>query len=285
MGFSFNFHDEDKTEIEETAGEIAKLPMEHSLKDILHSLKDTKISFNSIDISGSTIFRRELFDINHQIMTEDDTPLYNSDLVPNIYEGGFKSWECAYDLVEKLDCINVSVPSILEMGCGTSLPSCYLFPKISNTTLILSDFNYDVLRLVTVPNLILNWLKPEDDFVISEELIEGFLSFLSERAVNLRFISGSWSPQFTELVGPVSLILTSETIYSPQTLPILTKTLLDLCPKGTILLGAKNIYFGVGGSIVEFLQLLNKYKLENVKYEVEEVGNSQLKRSVVVITT
>lgn len=60
----------------------------------------------------ASIPRRELFDIRLQIMAEDDNvdastaPLTglddSSDIKTNVYEGGFKSWECAFDLVRFL---------------------------------------------------------------------------------------------------------------------------------------------------------------------------------------
>lgn len=52
--------------------------------------------------------RRELFDIRAQIMAEADLSdiglssmtvgLSEDDIKPRIYEGGFKTWECAVDL-------------------------------------------------------------------------------------------------------------------------------------------------------------------------------------------
>ena len=49
--------------------------------------------------------RRELFDIRVQVMAEDDgtstNPLIglgDSDIKTNVYEGGYKSWECSIDL-------------------------------------------------------------------------------------------------------------------------------------------------------------------------------------------
>ena len=54
--------------------------------------------------------RRELFDVRVQIMAEDDNPdasldiagLDDSDIRTNVYEGGFKSWECSFDLARLL---------------------------------------------------------------------------------------------------------------------------------------------------------------------------------------
>lgn len=52
--------------------------------------------------------RRELFDIRLQIMAEDGDDataavgLDSSDIRTNVYEGGFKSWECSFDLAKLL---------------------------------------------------------------------------------------------------------------------------------------------------------------------------------------
>ena len=49
--------------------------------------------------------RRELFDIRMQLMAEDENVsadsligLDNADIKTNVYEGGYKSWECSLDL-------------------------------------------------------------------------------------------------------------------------------------------------------------------------------------------
>lgn len=53
--------------------------------------------------------RRELFDIRAQIMAENMSferssvaGLSADDIMPRIYEGGFKTWECAIDLARYL---------------------------------------------------------------------------------------------------------------------------------------------------------------------------------------
>jgi protein-histidine N-methyltransferase len=73
-----------------------------------------------------TLARRDLFDARFQLISEDardgvakkeqdevkdriraleflDAP---SDLVPGVYEGGLKTWECSLDLVDYLDSTN-----------------------------------------------------------------------------------------------------------------------------------------------------------------------------------
>jgi protein-histidine N-methyltransferase len=53
--------------------------------------------------------RRELFDVRRQLMAEDDpqadsilSGIDSSDIRTNVYEGGFKSWECSFDLARLL---------------------------------------------------------------------------------------------------------------------------------------------------------------------------------------
>ncbi|KAJ3784673.1 hypothetical protein GGU10DRAFT_22214 [Lentinula aff. detonsa] len=143
--------------------------------------------------------RRDLFDARFQVISEDkgdpdvvaeggrkternelieassdsklrflDTP---SDLVPGVYEGGLKTWECSLDLVDylhaSLDDENLIGKRVLELGCGTGVPSLYLLQRIfsspptgstSQKTIIhFQDYNPSVLELVTFPNMLLSW--------------------------------------------------------------------------------------------------------------------------------
>jgi hypothetical protein len=120
-----------------------------------------------------TLLRRDLFDARFQLISETsavetscdldfiDAP---SDIVPGVYEGGLKTWECSADLAgylagaDIIDCVH----KILEVGCGTAVPSLYLLHKIfrakrsgngaperpKTTTVHLQDYNSIVLRLV-----------------------------------------------------------------------------------------------------------------------------------------
>lgn len=329
MTFTFGFNEDDsdtdqpvvniepvnRTKYLDGMTKIEKIPKVHDLKDILQSLLDVRISYEVFEtpINHNIVYRRELYDIKHQIMCEDNDSTFDftSDLQKNVYEGGFKSWECSYDLIDKLEKIesNFSQVSILDMGCGTGLPSSYLLLNffkngITSKRIILTDFNYDVLRLVTVPNLLLNWLSLKDPHIVDEfiqrqkfnlddheikitiDLIDAFIMDLSNSLIELAFISGSWGHQFNQLVGlnTIDLLLSSETIYSQETLPIIAESIIQLVNNGgRIILAAKNIYFGVGGSIIEFLNYFDKIKPTNFKYSVEEINDSQLKRSLVMI--
>lgn len=150
-----------------------------------------------------------------------------------------------------------------------------------------ADYNAAVLRLVTLPNLLLTWNEivsrrntsehepsrssaEEDELDITPELVEKFEQDLIRRGVTVNFISGAWSPAFVDLVFSGkddvrlrTLVLASETIYSPSSLGIFSETLLELLRRSTAptarsraLIAAKKVYFGVGGGVDEFLAVL-----------------------------
>lgn len=60
-----------------------------------------------------------------------------SDLVPGIYEGGLKIWECAVDLARQLEREDVDGKCILELGCGAGRILCVnlLFSMYPSTRL------------------------------------------------------------------------------------------------------------------------------------------------------
>ncbi|KAK6455632.1 uncharacterized protein RJT20DRAFT_48641 [Scheffersomyces xylosifermentans] len=315
--------------------EEAHLPKIHTIESLLSTLRNVRLTFDNYTtpIGKNVIYRRELFDVKHQVMTEDDEEnakvneilinTNNNDLEKRVYEGGFKSWECSYDTVDKLsnllkpksDSILTNYSSFLDFGCGTSLPTSYLIMEKFQSknkrpsTFILSDYNYDVLRLVSLPNIIIHWastVDPEklhnittnedipaqqnDELLLTDRLLEEFLIDLKEYNINLVFISGSWGTQFNDLIEPlnVDFIITSETIYSLETLPVVAGSIISILSKskaneGHALIAAKNIYFGVGGSVVEFLNYFNKVKSGNFIVNVEEVNDASLKRSIIGI--
>jgi hypothetical protein len=57
-----------------------------------------------------------------------------SDLVPGVYEGGFKIWEGSLDLVRFLH--NEAIPlrdrRVIELGCGHGFPGIYALNQASN---------------------------------------------------------------------------------------------------------------------------------------------------------
>lgn len=337
MSFAFGFADDDieapsvpkvtKTNpLDEVSGVIR--PQEYLIEDIIKTLIDVRITFDNYKTpAGNIVYRRELFDVKHQVMSEDTAGTMDSiligedqevDLKQDVYEGGFKSWECSYDAVDHLaSTLDVNnPPSVLELGCGTALPSCFLlrlYLENSKTdtaiSFALTDYNFEVLRLVTVPNIIIHWAStispqqlqelcgledgpplPNDEIIITKRLAAAMAVAFAERNISFLFVSGGWNRQFLNLVNkhPTDLVITSETIYSPQSLPLVAELILSLmAPQGTCkhtVVAAKSIYFGVGGSVTEFTNYMDERKPQAMQLHQKEVGESQLKRILIDIT-
>lgn len=88
-------------------------------------------------------------------------------------------------------------------------------------------------------------------------------------------------PDFVEPVRgtPTTLVLASETIYSPRTLTLFIETLLgilqaakDANETAIGLVAAKRVYFGVGGGVDEFLRI-SKEKGGEAKLVWESEGS------------
>ncbi|KAF0273075.1 hypothetical protein FOG51_01951 [Hanseniaspora uvarum] len=303
---------------------------EITVECLLKTLLNVRLTYSKFPISSTSfIVRRELYDIRHQIMSESDPTtteeivnldfLDKDDLLRNVYEGGLTTWECSIDLVKYLDSLNGEIDNnkdIIELGCGTALPSLYLFNQVylKNSTntynFVLSDYNEYVLRLVTLPNILINWydmlsLNPEfkqildntqeikdtiteNEFTITQELIDLFLNDIKSKNINIGFIKGTWSNELIHIINKdlnanERIILTSETIYQPDTMPLLTDTLVQLkrSDNDRIVLATKDIYFGVGGNLIDFLNYLKAFYSDQYKYEVIKSGTSN--RSLVIL--
>ncbi|KAG5874411.1 hypothetical protein JTB14_033168 [Gonioctena quinquepunctata] len=164
----------------------------------------------------------------------------HSDLLPAVYEGGLKIWECTHDLLLYLnECnINFSGKRVLDLGCGAGILGIALLFKGAECWF--QDYNTDVIQYLTVPNILLN----------SRDALR-----------HCKCFSGDWG-SFADLVEAdgtrkFDYILTSETIYSTESYEKLHKVFEKLLKKeGVIFLAAKSFYFGVGGGISLFQDYL-----------------------------
>ncbi|KAK2861425.1 hypothetical protein FQN49_004204 [Arthroderma sp. PD_2] len=315
--------------------EAEKLDIDEMLASLPSQMEfDTQLIHDPTGGGPFLIGRRQLIDIRLQLMAEQDMlneredllfGLQREDINPSIYEGGFKTWECSMDLATHLagkynggfilpD--GEEVINIIEFGAGTGMPSLSLFysflagqadpnaAKRRKVHFVLTDYNAAVLKLATLPNMLLTWYisrrNPREGnpmeadhnadhlMEIDQALLEDFRRDISELGITLSFISGAWSPKFVDLClqqqpntgeGTAvedqsttqerrTLILASETIYSPTSLLPFTETLVSLLrravsnggaryrennPPIQALISAKKVYFGVGGGISEFL--------------------------------
>ena len=115
----------------------------------------------------------------------------STDLIPGVYEGGLKVWECSVDLCRYLagivdgpsvgapsnedvngECLREAVKralgptgSTMELGCGHGLPGCFVLRenirrsflsdarcKQNDAVILFADFNDFVLHHATIPN-------------------------------------------------------------------------------------------------------------------------------------
>lgn len=214
-----------------------------------------------------------------------------------------------------------------QLGAGSALPSLILFRhavlhSLSDLTFTLADYNEEVLRLITLPNLILTWAaatttttttSPESnsssmsfplsepsngDFELTPSLLSNFKTSLQSTNLTLNFLSGPWSPALANLILPSPspspspsfsivekslLILASETIYSPTSTAAFVDLVTTLLKRrgggsgsgsggnmGKAVLGAKKMYFGVGGSVDGLKEMCRDRGA--VAYEVENSG-------------
>lgn len=157
--------------------------------------------------------------------------------------------------------------------------------------LTLADYNPSVLYLVTLPNFILVWalqqrgsspvvdgaFSPDGELELdlTSEILQAFKDFLASNHIFLLFLSGAWSPEFVQALyssippsltaqteDVSTLVMGAETIYSPFALESFASTLLSVLeterrthPSGqsTAIIAAKRLYFGVGGSLDDFI--------------------------------
>ncbi|KAJ3761580.1 hypothetical protein EV360DRAFT_37484 [Lentinula raphanica] len=297
--FAFDLDDEDidseiNSVIKDTAniqiqsksssGEHGEYLEKPAISDVQLGALPAQLSFSplEIDVSPSSsaagarqthhIARRDLFDARFQVMSEDKNPRLEflntpSDLVPGVYEGGLKTWECSLDLVNYLNSSlkdeDIASKRILELGCGTGVPSLYLLQRIFSrpppdptsrkTTIHFQDYNTSVLELVTFPNVLLSWSSEPflssqpassesetDDVVeyptkdpalagdlpITPSLKAAFERSLETFNLEIKFLGGSWKSFRNAMVNRAyDILLTSETIYRTESVPELLDTM------------------------------------------------------------
>lgn len=199
--------------------------------------------------------------------------------------------------------IVINLISINQLGAGTALPSLLLFrlllcskpsPIPVRRSFWLADYNPSVLRLATIPNLLLTYALTANpvplasgDLEMTHSFLTSFHEFLADRNIYIRTAAGNWGPRLAALMTPPSdpypaetLILASETIYSPESTLAFTVCLdetMRRCEESgcrvRALIAAKKVYFGVGGGVDEFLGALKERGSEgNVVWETEGMG-------------
>ncbi|CAA0816366.1 Putative methyltransferase family protein [Striga hermonthica] len=207
------------------------------------SRNNMKYSVEPVNTCGLTLLKG-------RVSTQEVFSLADWDLVPGKYEGGLKLWEGSLDLITALNSemkhqkLSFKGKRVLELGCGHGLPG--IFACLQGSTAVhFQDFNVEVLKCLTIPNVNANLEKcsPED-----------------RTNVETRFFSGDWAEVELDRAAGYDVILMAETVYSVPALPNLYKLIKSClsCPGGVVYFAAKKYYFGVGGGSRRFLSIIEK---------------------------
>ncbi|KAJ1988878.1 hypothetical protein GGI25_002088 [Coemansia spiralis] len=136
----------------------------------------SSIVVDAVYYKNQQLWKRQIDDVQFQLAQQDSMDGSNesamvkamvedknaSDVIKGVYEGGLKTWECSIDLlnyiVDYSDEISklINGGNVLEIGCGTALPSLHILRNISGACVSMQDYNKDVLELVTMPNVLSN---------------------------------------------------------------------------------------------------------------------------------
>ena len=176
-----------------------------------------------------------------------------SDLIPGQYEGGYKVWECSIDLSRyiarhsEVATMFKSDKRVIELGSGQGLVGIVAM-ALGAGEVHFQDYDIGVIRDLTIP-------------VVEENVrcLDGTFK------PKVRFFAGDWGTLQADILQPQNLgraydvILTTETIYNEQTsIRLLSCIKACLKPTGVCYLSAKSFYFGVGGGVAGFQQLLDR---------------------------
>ncbi|XP_042530286.1 histidine protein methyltransferase 1 homolog [Dipodomys spectabilis] len=215
----------------------------------------------------------------------------HSDLIPGVYEGGLKIWECTFDLLAHFTKakVNFAGKKVLDLGCGSGLLGIFAF-KVGAREVHFQDYNSLVMDEVTLPNFLGNSTLEDEENDVKEQVVKRCRkSRVAQELAKCRFFSGEWSEfcklvlSSEELFVKYDFILTSETIYNPDYYSALHQTFLQLLGKhGRVLLASKAHYFGVGGGV----HLFQKFVEERDVFETRilEVIDEGLKRYLIEMT-
>ncbi|CAH8624787.1 unnamed protein product [Schistosoma intercalatum] len=168
------------------------------------------------------------------------------DVKPGFIEGGFTLWDGSKDLVDYISKYlseRMCEKNVLELGCGCGLPGIFAI-KAGARLVRFQDYNSEVLKCWTIPNIIINSGSQNDADSHNEH-------------TQLEFYSGDWFhlSKLWQSSANVKFdyIFTSETIYRTDLYERLHNILeTSLCQSGIVLLACKASY-GPGGNIFDWL--------------------------------
>ncbi|XP_040465930.1 histidine protein methyltransferase 1 homolog [Falco naumanni] len=271
---------------DETPSKFFKAAKEHSIPEDPNKILENKVmemtsGLYSVNVSVVETMCLDGVDAEGIISKSVSS---RSDLIPGVYEGGLKIWECTFDLIDYFSEAEIQFTNkaVLDLGCGAGLLGIVAL-KGKAGKVHFQDYNSTVIDEITLPNVVANCTskgsrldsrdnrgtnKPPSKRPRKAECLPDMLT-------KCRFFSGAWS-EVSQLLrssnSPFSkydIILTSETIYNPEYYSALHNTLAELLDKnGRVYLGSKVHYFGVGGGISlfeTFIEERNVFRTSIVK--------------------
>lgn len=229
--------------------------------------------------------------------------LQETDLLPGVYEGGFKLWECAVDLAAYLAeqpaedhaaACGIAGISVLELGCGHGLPGLVLLCRGAQVDFL--DYNAEVLEQLTIPNVAAaaadhgstGCAADRGAAAPSAAAAAGNLGSptdAEELMSRARFFSGDWCGLLSDdspANGKYDLILTSDTLYNEACVRDLARLIPELLTDtGVAYVASKRHYFGVGGGTADFHRQSAAVETSQAK----SAGGEGKERSTVEIKT
>lgn len=274
--FNFSFEDSDEERDVSPPGSRSEVSSKSS---IVREAKEILIQSNhsaylpseveEIPIGGGNLWIKHVSDSNAAENLKDRQDVSgrdiltaaekSTDLIPLVYEGGLKIWECSLDLVEYLLESRISFHEnlVMELGCGAGLPGIYAL--LQGAKVHFQDFNDDVIEYVTIPNVLANLAQRQKQCESETASFD-----LSTARKCCRFFSGDWG-SVVDFINPgqvgemmYDVILTSETIYAVESHAKLYNVIKRYLkePNGIAYVAAKTHYFGVGGGTRSFEKLI-----------------------------
>ncbi|KAL4289838.1 hypothetical protein GQ457_14G012590 [Hibiscus cannabinus] len=237
-----------------------------------------KYTVEPVNLDGLTLLKG-------RVNTKEVLGLPNSDLVPGIYEGGLKLWEGSLDLVKALRSeiqnghLSLKGKRVLELGCGHGLPGIFACLEGSAETHF-QDFNAEVLRCLTIPNVNANLAeRSQPDTASGVHYFAGDWGEIHQLLPHAH--EGEINSEHGQATG-YDVILMAETIYSisaQRNLYGLIKKCM-IHPHGVVYMAGKKHYFGVGGGTRQFLSMLEKEGVMSATLVTEVADGSSNVREV-----
>jgi ubiquinone/menaquinone biosynthesis C-methylase UbiE len=143
----------------------------------------------------------------------------------------------------------------------------------------MQDYNHHVIRLVTTPNLFLQWTKGEGVLNMEQQDLAAFVKEHEER-VNM--YAGDWSslPSVARAEG-YDWVLASEVLYNASNYSVFLSACKRLLkPNGSLLVASKVVYFGCTGDVHTFTRAA-----QNSGFSVRTVAtiDSAVKRVILLL--